>query len=382
MDAMIDNHELLLPIPRALIAKTKPKLPEFDLSHLRRMTDDTGLLQHAVYMLPRYSEGYCLDDNCRALMLTAQIADSDEPPPADLSKLTDRYLAFVSSAFVPETGKFRNFMSYSREWLESEGSEDSQGRALWCLAGFAARTTSKSQSLLANELLKSSIGHSANWTSPRAWAYTLLGLGELFSTRFYSTDLANLVTVLSDKLSTLLSVQADEEWPWFEPYLSYCNARLPQAFMVSGEILGKRAMKDKGITLLDWLWKQQVTSGGLFEPIGCNEVYKKGGAKPRFDQQPVETYAMISACLSAWRISGDARWKERAVTAFGWFLGENHLGLSLFDSETGGCFDGLHEKYLNQNQGAESTLSFLMARQEMREILQPRRSLPLIVEVA
>lgn len=382
MDSVAENHELLLPIPRALIAKTKPKLPEFDLSHLRRMTDDTGLLQHAIYMLPRYSEGYCLDDNCRALMLTAQIADSDEPPPADLSRLTDRYLAFVASAFSPETGKFRNFMSYSREWLEVEGSEDSQGRAIWCLAGFTARTTNKSHSLLANELLKSSVGSSAHWTSPRAWAYTLIGLGELYSTRFYTPDLSNLTNELSTKLSDLLMAQSDDRWPWFEPYLSYCNARLPQALLVAGEMLGKRAMKEKGISLLDWLWNQQITKGGLFEPIGCSEVFHKEGTKPRFDQQPVETYAMISACLSAWRLSGDARWKERAIIAFGWFLGENHLGLPLLDSESGGCFDGLHEKNLNQNQGAESTVSFLMAREEIREILQPRRSLPLIIEVA
>ncbi len=356
------------------ITQSRRHVPELNLSHLRRMTDETGILQHALYNLPRYAEGYCLDDNCRALLLTGMISSSTDLPPIDLDDLSSKYLAFVAYALDNRAHRFRNFMSYSGEWLENEGSEDSQGRALWSLGGFAARTSDPSQARCASALFLEALPATAKWTSPRAWAYAILGITEFFGTATFHREMEERCEALTAQLLEVWRASSRPEWNWVELYLSYWNARMPQALIRSAAIFGDPEIEQIGLQTLDWLWRQQCDSRGFFEPLGCNWVYYRNQSKPRFDQQPVEVCASVSACVDAWHSTGDPIWKDRAWQAYEWFLGANPLGQRLCDPSTGGCFDGLHETSVNQNQGAESTISFLMATLEVSRLKQVRQS--------
>lgn len=353
--------------PAVAQSRNEKAVPELHLGHLRHMTDDTGILQHARYSVPRLSEGYCLDDNARALLLTGLVQQSFEAPPADIDDLASKYLAFVAYALDGDSGRFRNFMAFNGEWLESSGSEDSQGRALWCLAGFAVRSRNFGQTECAIEIFEEALLTCQTWTSPRAWAYAILGLSQLRGTLFSHRRHEGMMVSLANQLSNLHQAVATRDWDWFETSTSYCNARLSHALIATGDVLEDRRYLDCGLKTLSWLWKQQEGKDGRFEPLGCQNPYRSGTPKPVFDQQPVEAYAMLSACLAAWTATQDSFWIDRAWSSFRWFLGDNVLGVPLFDSESGGCFDGLSEYSINKNQGAESTLSFLMACEEMRQ---------------
>jgi glycosyltransferase involved in cell wall biosynthesis len=348
------------------LAKRSGELPELNLEHLRLMTDDTGLLQHACFSVPRYSEGYCIDDNARALLLMALIEDAAELDSKTVRALASRYLAFVSHAFNRDHGRFRNFMSYSRQWTERVGSEDSQGRTLWALGAVIGRSTDPGRQSLAGELFHSALPAVASFSSPRAWAYTLLGIAEYLRAFEGDTSVEAIRTLLAQRLLELYRVTSEPDWPWFENLLSYSNARLSQALIVSGSGLEHDEMTATGLRSLEWLAQVQTTGAGTFAAIGSNGFYRRGQPRAEFDQQPVEACATVSACLDAFRVSGDVRWLQRARKALGWFFGQNQLQQPLYDPRTGGCRDGLHVDRVNENQGAESTLSFLLALQEMR----------------
>lgn len=341
-------------------------LPELNLEHLQAMTDDTGLIQHASFDVPRYQEGYCLDDNARALLLMTLIEETSGVRPKQSRSFSARYLAFVSFAFNPQTRRFRNFMSYARHWLEDMGSEDSHARALWALGTVAGRSGEPSRRGLSRELLQGALPAVSGFTSPRAWAHALLGINEYLRAFPDDADTQSRRLDLVDKLCTLYQSHATDDWHWFEDSLSYDNARLSQALIVSGEAIGSAEVTGIGLRSLDWLASIQVAPGGHFAPIGSNGFLSKGGVKAQFDQQPLEAAAMVSASFDALRASGDVRWARYGRSVFDWFLGQNHLGMPLYDAATGGCRDGLHRDRANENQGAESTLSFLMALLEVR----------------
>lgn len=357
--------------------KRRPALPEVNLAHLRAMTDDTGMLQHAAWSVPRYEDGYCVDDNARALLLTSVIEQARIEPAHATRALNSRYLAFVRHAFDPASGRFRNFLSYGREWVTEEGSEDSHGRSIWALGTVVGRSHDRGMRGLAYELLQMALPATLSFTSPRAWAYTLLGLHE--SAHAHEGDEVHpLVTTLAGRLLDIHQRSVRADWPWFEQSLTYCNARLPQALMVAGAMLHNEAMQRAGIQSLEWLATTQRSAAGHFSPIGSNGFFVRGGTKAAFDQQPVEACGMVAACLQALKQTGDAIWATRARQAFDWFLGQNDLGQWLFDPATGGCRDGLHPERPNENQGAESTLSFLMALLDMRLVDQPIDARPLL----
>jgi glycosyltransferase involved in cell wall biosynthesis len=341
-------------------------LPELNLDHLQAMTDDTGLIQHASFDVPRYQEGYCLDDNARALLLMTLLEEASGVRVKQSRNSSARYLAFVSFAFNRDAQRFRNFMSYARHWLEDVGSEDSHGRALWALGTVAARAGEPSRQGLARQLFQLALPALATFTSPRAWAHALLGINEYL--RAFPDDASSLALRLElvEKLCALYRRHATPEWQWFEDSLAYDNARLSQALIASGEAVGSEEASSIGLRTLDWLAVAQSSADGYFSPIGSNGFHSKGGVKAQFDQQPLEAAAMVSASLDALRVSGDARWARYGRSAFDWFLGQNHLGLPLYDAGTGGCRDGLHRERPNENQGAESTLSFLMALLDVR----------------
>lgn len=348
------------------LAERPPELPDVNLDHLRLMTDDTGILQHAIFNIPRYDEGYCVDDNARALLLLALLEDIGTEDSKEVRVLASRYLAFVNHAFNTRSGRFRNFMSYARQWLEEYGSEDSHGRTLWALGTVVGRSGDPGRQSLGSDLFHGALPTVLGFTSPRAWAYALLGIHEYLRAFQGDSHVHATGQTLAERLFDLFRRTSGPEWPWFEDRVTYCNARLSQALIVSGAWLERPEMIDAGARSLAWLAAIQGSPDGYFSPIGSNGFYARGGLAASFDQQPVEACAMVSACLEAQRVTADRRWAEHARVAFRWFLGQNHLQQSLYDASTGGCRDGLHADHMNENQGAEATLSFLLALVDMR----------------
>jgi glycosyltransferase involved in cell wall biosynthesis len=348
------------------LAERPASLPELNLDHLLCLTDDTGVLQHASFVVPRYEEGYCLDDNARALMLLVLLEESGVVERRAVRSPASRYLAFVSHAFHPASGRFRNFLTYARTWGEARGSEDSHGRAIWALGTVVGRARDPGRRSLSGDLFHAALPALTHLSSPRAWAYALLGIDEYLRAFSGDTSVQAMRGLLTERLMGLHARASGEGWPWFEDHVTYGNARLPQALIVSGRAMGEEGAVEVGLRSLDWLATVQRGPGGYFAPIGSNGFYRRGSTPALYDQQPVEACGMISACLEAHRVTGAARWSTIAGSAFGWFLGQNHLQQGLYDVSTGGCRDGLHADRVNENQGAESTISFLLALHDMR----------------
>jgi glycosyltransferase involved in cell wall biosynthesis len=348
------------------LASRPATLPEVNLSHLRLMTDDAGLLQHARFCVPRYDEGYCLDDNARALQLMALLDEEGVEDRALVRALTVRYLAFTEYAYDKQRARFRNFLSYERRWLEDEGSEDSHGRALWALGATVGRSARGDLRTLAGELFTAALPAVSAFTSPRAWAFTLLGVSEYLGAFDGDRRVQALGHALADRLLGLLTVSTRDNWCWFEDRVTYCNAHLPQALIATGKWTGRDDLTHAGLRSLEWLASIQRSPAGVFAPVGSNGFYQRDATMAAFDQQPVEAYAMVSACMEAQRADARGPWARHARNAFDWFLGGNHLQHTLYDPSTGGCGDGLHAERANENQGAESTLSFLLALIELR----------------
>ncbi|MCU0779969.1 MAG: glycosyltransferase family 4 protein [Akkermansiaceae bacterium] len=350
------------------LASRPQALPPLRLDHLVRMSDGTGLFQHALFSVPDLHHGYCTDDNARALILCVLLDElGDRPPRVDLEDLATRYLAFLAAALDRASGRFRNFMSHGRQWLEPCGSEDSQGRALWALGTCAARSRCDGHRRLARYLFEHGLPAVALFTSPRALAFSLLGLHELLQMFPAHEPSLAMRQLLTGELLRLWHACATENWPWFEDSLTYDNARLSQALLLTGHALPHADALEAGLKSLHWLVSLQQTQAGHFRPIGSNGFYRRNGERADFDQQPVEAQAMVAACLSAGRITGDGAWRREARRAFEWFLGRNDLGEALYDPKTGGCSDGLHRDRVNENQGAESTLAFHLSLAEMNQ---------------
>lgn len=342
-------------------------LPPLRLDHVVRMSDRTGIFQHARFNVPCFQEGYCTDDNARAFILCNLLDELGEDPPSqDLDLLATSYLAFLSAAENPESGRFRNFMGYDRKWLEEHGSEDSHGRALWALGVGARRTRNEGHRNLCEQLFDRALPALESFSSPRAWAFGLLGLHEYLGEYPHKESAVGFRESLTVRLVELWKRSSDAEWPWFEPSATYDNARLCQALILGGKALPESGATEIGLASLRWLASLQKTQAGHFRPIGSNGFCVRGGARADFDQQPVEAQAMVSACITAFSVTRDPSWSAMAKLAFEWFLGRNDLGVPLYDSKSGGCGDGLHVDRVSENQGAESTLAFHLALAEMK----------------
>jgi glycosyltransferase involved in cell wall biosynthesis len=349
--------------------KALDRLPAIKLDHLYRMTDHTGMVEHAVFVVPNYPEGYSTDDNARALIVTALLEEIGVHAPANSADLASRYLAFLWHAFDPATKRFRNSLTYECQWHEVEGSEDSHGRAVWGLGTVLGRSKNAGLRGAAGRMFELAVPAAVEFRSPRACAFALLGLQEYLDS--FPGDRAALGAsdALAHRLLNSYRAHRTDDWKWFENGLSYSNARLPQALIRAGVRAGNEDMVSAGVEALDWLATlQRCEVKGHFVPIGSQGFYSKTTEKARFDQQPVEACAEVSACLEAYRATGKGRWRKEAWCAFNWFLGDNDLQIALYDPATGGCRDGLHPDRANENQGAESTLSFLMALLEMRQV--------------
>jgi len=339
--------------------------PELNLDHLYRMTDSTGIFQHASLTAPNRSEGYCTDDNARALILAVLLGQLEEAPKR-VRALATTYAAFLDFAFDSKTTRFHNFLGVDRRWLDQQGSEDCHGRAIWALGTAVGRSPHWSSQIMAERLFTRALPAVTGFTSPRAWAFSLIGIHE-YLRRIKGDRVAQDVRQeLTERLVAIFDQVAGPGWTWFEESLTYDNAKLAHALIVSGRATGQEHVSGRGIQALRWLVGVQTSRHGRLRPIGSNGFYKRNGRRADFDQQPIEAQTTVSACLEAYRATADAWWYEQAQRAFDWFLGWNDLGLELYARPTGGCRDGLHADRSNENQGAESTLAFLLSLAEMR----------------
>lgn len=357
------------PSRKSLATKTldqRPReLPALKLNHLLRMTDSTGVFQHACFSVPNFLEGYCTDDNARAFILTVLLDELKERTER-LRTVATTCAAFLNYAFDHRTKRFHNHLAFDRHWLDDQGSEDCHGRALWALGVGVGRSPLQSFQVMAGQLFALALPPLTEFTSPRAWAFGLIGIDEYLRRLSGDSLVSQTRETLTGRLLELLDRNCSEDWCWFEQELSYDNAKLAHALILSGRTTGQTAVLERGLQALRWLNSIQISEKGHFRPIGSNGFYHHGGARANFDQQPIEAQAMVSACLEAYRATSDIWWYEQAQRAFDWFIGWNDLGLELYSPESGACGDGLHVDRANRNEGAESTLAFLLSLAEMR----------------
>jgi glycosyltransferase involved in cell wall biosynthesis len=341
-----------------------PVIPEMRIGHFLSLCDSTGVIQHSVHSVPNRSHGYCVDDNARALLFSCALTKCGK---TELSEIvTARFASFIQHAWNPDTRRFRNFMSYDRQWLEESGSEDSHGRTLWALAECTCEDANPSRRRWAAALFKTALPAVETFSSPRAWAFALLAL-DAYCTRVGADAFANrLRRLVAERLMSLFSAAATKDWIWFEDVLAYDNARLSQALIQTGLTTQTPSYVDVGLRSLGWLMSLQTASSGCFRPIGTKSFGRVRKKPEAFDQQPIEASATISACLAAGRAEDVADWPAAAMRAFGWFLGENDLQTTLIELDTGSCSDGLHPDRPNENKGAESALAYLLGLAEIR----------------
>ncbi|GAA2021527.1 glycosyl transferase [Catenulispora yoronensis] len=332
--------------PRAVTA------PSF--AHLRRLSDDTGLFEHARGALPRREHGYCLDDVARGLLVICR----EPEPDAALVALAETYLAFVAHAQSPE-GAFHNRLGYDRLWHDEPGVGDWWGRALWGLGTAAARGPTSWIRESALTMFESGAALRSPWV--RSTAFAALGAAEILAV-MPGHDIA--AKLLADAADLDKAPSGNLSWPWPEERLDYANAVLAEVQIAAGHLLHDEQRLDHGLALLGWLLTQETVDGHLsLTPVGGNG---HSDPQPGFDQQPIEAAAMADACARAYAVTGDERWAAGVSLAVGWFLGENDSGFALTDEHTGGGCDGLERNGRNENQGAESTLALIAALQHRR----------------
>jgi hypothetical protein len=339
-------------------------LSSVKLDFLKLLTDDTGLLQHAKFATPKRREGYTTDDNARALI--ASIKYHQIHGDSEIGKLIDVYLSFLFH-MQKSDGKMHNLLSYNREFMDDVGSEDSMGRALWA-SGFT--TSSKlpvEKRLISKEIFDKGFFWAPGFKSLRARAFAILGLCHYHQA--YPQDqnvIPNMRTLVNQLLSNY-EHESSSDWHWFEPYLTYVNGRLSQALFEAYENMNIEKHLQVAKESFDFILRVQMIDD-KFVPIGNNGWYKKGGERAMYDQQSIEASSMVEAAIAAFRATGDEKYRRTAQTIFDWFLGKNSHGVSIYNSETGGCHDGITPKGLNLNQGAEATVAYLLARLEMETL--------------
>jgi len=326
---------------------------------IARMTDNCGIIQHGKYRLQDRNHGYCADDNCRALTLaTRQVRQDDDADNTRKIELAYAYAAFVNHAWNDDAGRFRNFMSYGRDWLDDGGSDDCCARCFESLVDTAHSDLPADLRNWAVQLGTQILSRAARWTSVRSRAVLIRALSRAHGLMGSTRDINDMVQSLSHALHARYKASATKDHLWFEPKPAYDNARMSEGLIIGGYFLGDREMMSDGVESLEWLMRRQSDpDSGHFVPVPTSQFKEDGPADPLFDQQPLEVLASIEACMTAARLTGDALWKDEALRAFAWFHGGNTLSLSMI-SDDGGCFDGLTCTGVNENQGAESILAY------------------------
>jgi hypothetical protein len=349
-------------------SKIIDELPQINLNHLNTLTDDTGILQHSFYSIANRDHGYCIDDNARALVAACMYYNLGKDE--QIIRSINIYLAFIYHAFNRENGRFRNFMSYNRIWLEDSGSEDSHGRALWGLGVAVSHAPNKPIRDMATRLFGDAITAIEDFTSPRAWSFAIFGMSHYLEIFGGDARVRKIHEIIAGKLFELYQASFKKDWPWFEDKLTYANASLSHGLIIAGQRLSKDEMIDAGIYSLEWLLKKQSTSEEHISIIGNHDWYAINEKRSKYDQQPIEIMNLILACSSVFKLTWKKKWIDIAMKCFSWFLGHNDLGSQLYNYQTGGCKDGLHSQGTNANEGAESTLAWLISLFTMYKLFE------------
>jgi len=331
------------------------------LDHFKALTDDTGILQHTKYSIPNRKEGYTTDDNARALVACAKFLRLHGD--SDVSNLANTYLSFLFHMQRPD-GKFHNLLRYDRDFLDDMGSEDCIGRSLWACGHTLSANLSKGTKTTSKEIFDKGFRHSSSFKSPRAKAFTILGLCYYYEAFPHDHNLLRNIMSLTEQLLNSYQRASSSDWRWFEPYLTYVNARLSQALFRAYAVTGDERFLHTAKESFDFLVKVQVIDD-IFTPIGNKGWYKKDGQRALYDQQPIEASCMVEAALTAFHITNEEKYQRVAHIAFEWFFGKNTEKVIVYDSTTGACYDGITPQGLNLNQGAEATISYLLARLEL-----------------
>lgn len=361
MSAFADLELPVIVVPHIASTGARP----IGISAIDRMTDDTGMFQHSKLGIPDRAHGYCIDDNARALIWAVRATAID---PEKRAKWLATYAGFVDGAWNPGLSTFRNFMAYDRRWLEDRGSDDSVGRTIWALGVTAAEADDPALREWAMGLYEQALSSAAKIESIHARAFIILGGAAVLRAGDHRYT-RQLVNRFASELADLVATERRPDWAWFEIVLAYDNCRLPEALIAAGRALDRDDLVRTGLATLDWVCDKQTSERGLYRPVG-HESFGRAYATPLpFDQQPIEAWATIDACVAALAVTGDGKWRDRALAAWRWYLGDNDIGEPLADPETGECFDGIHPTCVNRNRGAESILSFQLASQTMQAIM-------------
>lgn len=341
-------------------------IPEFSLAHVRRLTDDTGIVQHAKYGIPNLKEGYCLDDNARALIMALMAYERNKSQEAlDLLPIYLSYIHYLQR----EDGNFRNFLSFTRQYLDEVGSEDSFGRTIWALGYLINCAPNNSYREFAGELFFRAVPHFQDLHHLRGIGNAIIGICYYLKAHPEDEGMGKQLNQLTASLLGAYQIHKTDEWYWFEEKLTYDNAILPLALLHSCEITGDELTRHIAMESLDFLDRLSFRTGFL-SPVGNEGWYRQGGQIPLFDQQAIETMAMVLMYLQAYRITHQPRFIEKMFRSYQWFLGENILRVPLYDQETKGCCDGLQQTAINRNQGAESTLAYLISHLTVLKALE------------
>ena len=376
------------PVPRDVVvsglgplaaARAHPVAPEAvdppltatpGLAALFAMSDATGMMQHAIGVIPDRRHGYCLDDNARALIL---MNSAGTLQPAEQIRWSAAYAGFIQYAWNPDRQTFRNFMRYDRSWCEEAGSEDSVGRAMWSLGHTAARAPDPSMRHWAKQLFDVALPGFGEVDSPRALAFAMLGAHDVLKVEQNHQGALDLINRGGVLLSHVLDASRRPDWAWFEAVLGYDNPRLPQALMLAGHACGNKAWIDAGMETLGWIADRQTAAEGHFRPVG-SETFGRDHDQMPFDQQPLEAQAAVEAATTAYLLSQDARWVDHAKAAYKWYFGANDRGVVLADLASGRCRDGVTPRGVNENCGAESIIAFQLAYVSLIELLQAAKA--------
>ncbi|MFC0590339.1 glycosyltransferase family 4 protein [Novosphingobium aquiterrae] len=341
------------------------------LSGFNAMCDATGMFQHAIGIVPDRRHGYCLDDNARALILMNHAA---AVPPAERLSRSVIFASFVQYAWNPDRNHFRNFMNFDRTWCEDEGSDDSNGRALWALGDTVEHSPFSDMQAWARHWFDETLHTLDDVQSPRAIAFGMLGAAAVLRGTGNHSRAEALLRRGGAFLETLLAASRRPDWAWFEAVLGYDNPRLPQALIEAGTLCDRPDWTRLGLHTLDWIAQRQIAATGLFRPVGSETFGRQHGQMP-FDQQPLEAQAAIEACLAAFRSDPSPRWFDHAVSSYRWFLGANDRGVILGDVASGRCRDGVTPRGANANCGAESILAFQLGHVALQHLLAERRTM-------
>ena len=369
-DWSINPRQRELAVPSV---QTAELIPPIDLRHLRAMTDDTGIYQHAIYTIPDRDHGYCTDDNARALVAALRYYDQTRDDSA--LPLVSVYLAFLHGAFNTDTQRFRNFMSFDRQWLEESGSEDSHARALWSLGEAVALAPNDGIRGYTTRLFNAALPALEGFNAIRPAAFGLVGIHAYLRRFGGDTEVRRVRAALANRLMEAFQECASDDWPWCEDILTYDNGKLSHALLLAGKWLPDHKMVEMGLRSLRWLFEIQTSEQGYMNPVGCNGWYPRGGTMALFDQQPVEMMSLVDAAAEAYRQTNDTYWVECATRCVEWFLGKNAVGVALYDFKTGGGRDGLTPQGANLNEGAESTLAWLMTAMTAQQLMSPEKEL-------